>query len=242
MPPTLTFHKLPPSHPCMTVEAALKHKGLEFETVTLQPGVHNAEMEKIYGEGNTTVPGLVVDGEPVHGSVAILSRLEEISSDPSIYPEPIAAEVREAEEWGDRELQDLGRRLTFGALHFRPESFGTFGGMDGDLDPPGTDFAMKYIRQSWRYHGITAERLAADLAGLPEKVERIEAFAADGLIAGESPTAADFQIGATVRVLLTVADLDEYLVGTAGEKVARKLFPDYPGRAPKGCYPAGWLP
>ena len=235
----LTFHKLPPSHPCMTVEAALHHKGLEFETVTLQPGVHNAEMEKIYGEGKTTVPGLVADGEPVHGSVAILAKLEEIAPEPPLYPDSIAVKVSEAEEWGDRELQDLGRRLTFGTLHFRPESFGSFGGV-GELDPPGTDFAMKYIRQSWRYHGITAERLAGDLRGLPEKVERIEAFAADGIVAGEAPTAADFQIGATIRVLLTVGDLDAFLIGTAGESIARRWFPDYPGRVPTGAYPASW--
>ena len=66
--PALTLHVLPPSHPCMTVEAALRLKQLDYEKVTLTPGPHTSEMERIYGEGRTTVPGLLIDGEPVHGS------------------------------------------------------------------------------------------------------------------------------------------------------------------------------
>ena len=72
----------------------------------------------------------------------------------------------------------------------------------GQLDPAGTDFAMKYLHQGWRYHGITAEQLAEDLAGLPAKLDHVDALADDGVIGGEQATAADLQIGATIRVLL----------------------------------------
>ena len=89
MAPTLTLHILPPSHPCKTVEAALRVKGLDAEIVTMTAGAHNDELEAIYGAGNRTVPGMLVDGEPVHGSRAILERLEEIASEPSLYPAPI---------------------------------------------------------------------------------------------------------------------------------------------------------
>lgn len=239
--PALTLHVLPPSHPCMTAEAALRRKGLEYEKVTLQAGAHGDEMEHLYGEGRRTVPGLLVDGEPVHGSRAILKRLEALAPDPALYPEASADAVREAELWGDAELQDLGRRLPWAALHFRPEALGTFGG-SGPLDPPGTDLALKYVRASWKYHGITAARLAEDLAGLPAKLDRIDAFAEAGVIDGEAPTAADLQIGATVRVLLTVGDLHPLLVGRAGERIARRWFPDYAGEVPAGAYPAGWVP
>ncbi len=225
----------------MTAAVALEHKGLAYDRIDLAPGSHTDEMQKIYGEGNTTVPGLVVDGEPVHGSRAILARLEELAPEPSLFPERISEEVREAEKWGDEAFQDLGRRIPFGALHFRPEAFGTFGGVE-PLDPPGTDFAMKYIHQSWRYHGISAERLAEDLAGLPEKVEEIDRLAEDGVIGAEEPTAADLQIGATVRVLLTVRDLDPLLGGRAGERIARRWFPDYAGEVPAGALPLGWVP
>lgn len=238
--PALTLHVLPPSHPCKTVETALALKGLDFERVVLAPGKHNAEMEAIYGEGNGTVPGLLVGDEPVHGSRAILARLEQLAPEPALYPEPIAAEVREAERWGDEELQDLGRRLPWGAMHFRPESMGTFGG-GGELDPPGTDFAMRFVHGSWKYHGITCERLAGDLAGLPAKIDHIERLATDGVIGGDEPTAADLQIGATIRVLLTIGDLHPLLEGTAAERIARRWFPEYQGEIPAGAFPASWL-
>jgi glutathione S-transferase len=237
--PTLTLHVLPPSHPCRTAEAALRHKGLEYEVVTLTPGPHNEEMERIYGEGSKTVPGMLVDGEPVHGSRPILERLEQLAPDgPALYPSDA---VREAERWGDDELQDLGRRLPWGALHFRPEAMGTFGG-SGPLDAAGTDFAIGFARAMWKYHHISAERLASDLAGLPEKLDHVDALASDGVIGGDEPNAADFQIGATLRVLLTVGDLRPLMEGRSGERIARRWFPDYAGDVPAGAFPIGWVP
>src|SRR4051812_22049914 len=108
----LTLHVLPMSHPCLTAEAALRRKGLDYERVLLTPGAHGAEMERIYG--GRTVPGMLVDGEPVHGSRNILAHLEALEPEPALYPVPIAGAVREAEAWGDLELQDLGRRLPWG--------------------------------------------------------------------------------------------------------------------------------
>jgi len=241
MAAVLTLHVLPPSHPCMTAEAALRRKGLEYEKVSLTPGPHVEEMERVYGAGNTTVPGLLVGDEPVHGSRAILERLEQIEPDPPLYPEPIAGSVRKAERWGDEQLQDLGRRLPWGALYFRPEAMGTFGGGD-PLDPAGTDFAITYVRGTWKYHAITAERLAADLTALPEMIDHVDTLAGEGVLGGDEPNAADLQIGATLRVLLTVADLRPLIEGRPAEQVARGWFPDYPGQIPEGAFPAGWVP
>jgi len=225
----------------MTAEAALRHKGLEYERIDFQPGPHVEEMTRIYGEGNATVPGLLVDGEPVHGSRAILAKLEELAPEPALFPEPIAEAVIEAERWGDEELQDLGRRMPWGAMHFRPEAMGTFGGAKA-LDPAGTDFAIKLVRATWKYHGITAERLAEDLAGLPAKLDHVDSLAADGVIGGGDPNAADLQIGATLRILLTVGDVRPLVEGRPGEEIARRWFPDYAGEIPAGAFPAGWVP
>jgi glutathione S-transferase len=226
----------------MTVEAALERKGLEYEKVAL-PMPHTEEMERIYGPGNSTVPGMLLDGEPVHRSIAILERLEQLEPDPPLYPEPIADAVHEAERWGDEELQDLGRRLPWGALHFRPEAMGSFaGGGGGALDPAGTDFAIRVLRGMWKYHRISAERLASDLAGLPAKLDHVDALAADGILGGDEPNAADFQIGATLRVLLTVGDLRPLMDNRPAEELARRWFPDYAGEVPPGAFPAGWVP
>ena len=138
-------------------------------------------------------------------------------------------------------VQDLGRRLPWGALYFRPEALGTFGG-GKPLDPAGTDFAMKYVRASWKYHGITAQRLADDLARLPAKLDHVDALAAGGIVGGEHPTAADLQIGATLRVLLVVGDVRPMIEGRPAEQVARRWFPDYAGDVPAGAFPRSWIP
>src|SRR4051795_1522497 len=204
--PRLVFHVLPPSHPCATVEAALRLKGLEYEKVELKVGPHPQEMERLYGEGHRTVPGLLIDDEPVHGSNPILERLEQLAPEPSLYPPGLAEAVRAAAQWGDEELQDLGRRIPWGALHFRPEAMGTFAGA-GPLDPAGTDFAIRFVRASWKYHKISAVQLAEDLAGLPAKLDHVDALVSDGVLGGDAPTAADLQIGSTLAVLLTVGDV-----------------------------------
>ncbi len=235
----ITLHVLPPSHPCMTARAALELKGLEYEAVDLDLGKHGDQVEEIYGEGNRTVPGMTIDGELVHGSTAILERLDELVPENPLYPDGIAAQVRAAELWADGHLQDLGRRLPWGALYFRPEAMGTFGG-GGPLDPAGTDFAMKFIRSTWKYHGISCELLAEDLGAFPAMVAQIDEFATQGLVDGEEPTAADLQIAATIRVLLTVGDLHAALEGTTAERIARRHFPDYDGLVPAGAFPANW--
>lgn len=220
----------------MTVAAALDYKDLEYERVDFAAGEHVEKMQEIYGEGNSTVPGLLVNGDPVHGSRAILARLDMLKPDPTLYP---SEEVRDAERWGDEELQDLGRRLPWGALYFRPEAMGTFTGR-GTLDGPGTDFAIRYVHGSWRYHKISAARLQEDLAGLPAKLEHVEKLASRDVIGGERPNAADFQIAATIRVLLPIGDLAPLLHGSAAEGIALRLFPEYPGAVPAGAFPANW--
>jgi glutathione S-transferase len=241
--PRLVLHVLPPSHPCHTVEAALRAKGLEYERVELQAGRHMEAIAEIYGDGRTTVPGMLFGDEPVHGSNAILERLEELAPEPALYPADRAAAVRDAARWGDDELQDLGRRLPWGALHFRPEAMGTFAAPGAPaLDPAGTDFALRYIRASWKYHNISAVRLAEDLAGLPAKLDLVDAYVADGLLAGDTPNAADLQIGATLAVLMTVGDVRPLIAARPAVDVARKWFDERPGLVPAGAFPAAWVP
>ena len=61
------------------------------------------------------------------------------------------------------------------------------------------------------------------------------------MIGGDSANAADLQIGSTVRVLMTIGDLEPLLDGTAAERIAKRWFPDYPGHVPAGAFPAGWV-
>ena len=239
--PQLTLHVIPGSHPCRTVEAALAFKGLDYEHVVLPPGEHNAVIEEHYGEGRITAPGLLCNGEAYHGSRAALAALERVKPDPTLYPEPIAAAVSEAEAWGDGELQDMGRWFTWGAFHFRPECAFTFAG--GPVsDPETTDFAIRMIRGGWRYHGLSAVKIANGLAALGAKLDHVDELIADGVIGGETPNAADLQIGATIRIMLNIGDVAELIEGRPAESMARRWFPDYDGWIPPGAFPAAWIP
>lgn len=240
--PDLVLHVLPPSHPCATAEAALQLKGLAFERVELPIGRHQEPMAELYGESNTTVPGLLVDGDPVHGSNAIMERLEQIAPDPPLYPADRAEAVRAAAVWGDRELQDLGRRIPWGALHFRPEAMGTMAPGGGPLDPAGTDFAMKFIRASWKYHDLTAVQLAEDLQALPGLLDHIDGLIAEGVVGGPEANAADLQIGATLAVLRIVGDVRALIDARPASQLATRWFGERPGDVPAGAFPSGWVP
>ena len=52
-----------------------------------------------------------------------------------------------------------------------------------------------------------AERVGALVAGIPAQLDRVDRLIADGVIGGHEPNAADFQIAATLRVLMTYEDL-----------------------------------
>lgn len=239
--PSIQLHLIPASHPCRAVEEAVAIKGIEVEKIVSAAGEHNAVIAEHYGADKRTAPGMLVDGEPFHGSRAITAKLEEIAPEPPLFPEPIADAVREAERWGDEELQGLGRWLTWGAMHFRPEYFATYGG--GDLlDPAGTDFAIKFIRASWKYHSLTAEKVASGLASLPAKLDHADSLVAAGTIGGEAPNAADLQIGSTLRILMTVGDVAPLIESRPCGEMARKVFPEYAGEVAAGAYPAAWLP
>lgn len=239
--PSITLHGLPPSPPCFTIEAALRLKGLAYERVDFPLGEQSTKMPEIYGEGRVTVPGVLIGGEPVHGSTTIMPRIDELGDGPSLYPAGIADAVRDAELWGEGDLQLMGRYLPWGALHFRPEAMGYFAG-DVPLDPAGTDYAIKLLRRAWRYIGISAAGVAEHLQRLPGLLDEIARLVGEGIVGGEHPNAADLQIGASVRSLLVLEDLHPLLEANGVADMARRAFPEWPGHVPAGALPSGWVP
>jgi len=237
-PHRLVLQQYSISHPCRAVRAALQFKGLEYEIDEVVPGTRRDEIEANYGAGHTTMPGMLIDGEPVHTSVAIMRRLEELQPDPPLYPADKGDAVRDAEEWGDGELQDLGRRLPWGALRFRPQAAGALAGIE-ELRPKGIDAAFDSTFRAWRYHGISTVRLVDDVASLPALLDHADELVADGVIGGDVPNAADFQIGATLRTLMQIGDLAPMFEGRPCADMARRAFPDWSEHTlPAGVYPA----
>lgn len=239
--PRLVLHVVPFSHPCLAVSAALDRLGQEYETVTLETGRQGDEVEKIYGGERRTVPGLLVDDEPVHGTSTIFARLDELLPDAGLYPAASAGEIREAEAGIAEELQTTARVLVFGAMHFRPESMGTFAGVD-QLDPGGVDFAIKTMRGAWRYLDITAQRIHDTLQALPAQLDAVDALLDLGALGGEEPTAADFQIGSSLHLLVQIGDVRPLVEERPAWKVVSTLFEPGKGNVSAGAFPPGWVP
>lgn len=237
----LVLHVVPFSHPCLAVSAALDRLGREYETVELASGKHSEEIERLYGEGRRTVPALLIGEEPVHGTAAIFSRLDELHPEAGLYPEAVDGAIRAAEAGIAEDLQTSARVLVFGALHFRPESMGTFAGA-GQLDPAGVDFAIKTMRATWRYLEITAERVHSTLQALPAQLDAVDALIEAGAAGGEQPTAADFQLGSSLRLLAQVGDLGPLVEHRPAATLATTWFDRGSGDVPAGAFPPGWVP
>ncbi len=240
-PERLILHAVPFSHPCLAVSTALDRLGYEYETEQLVAGKHSQEIERIYGEGHGTVPALLVDDDPVHGTATIFARLHELSPDAGLYPDATATAIREVEAGIAEDLQSSARVLVFGALHFRPESMATFAGA-GQLDPPGVDFAIKTMRATWRYLDITAERIHATLQELPAQLDAVDELIAAGLAGGEAPTAADFQLGSSLHLLVQIGDVRPLVEGRPAAALAADWFEPGRGDVPAAAFPPGWTP
>jgi glutathione S-transferase len=79
------------------------------------------------------------------------------------------------------------------------------------------------------------------IAQVPEVLDHVDRLIADGVIGGEEPNAADFQIATSVRMLLNVADLDPVTKDRPAADLAMRYVPEFGTDFPAGLLPAEWL-
>ena len=195
--------------------------------------------------GTSTVPGVVFDdGEKVVGSRAIMEAIDARRPDPPLRPADGKQRraVDDAEEWGEQVLQPIVRRLTWWALTQDTGAQLSYLG-DAKLFPPTPRAAAKMVGRpvAWmerKFNDVDEAAVRADLAHLPSHLDRVDRWIEEGVIGGESPNVADLQIAPSLRLLLTLDDLRESIDARPSGKLARRLFPDYPGRVPAGVLPA----
>jgi glutathione S-transferase len=233
------------SHPCATVERALQLKGIPYKLVEFPPPMHMAAMKVLFGE--RTVPGLRIDGEKITGSRAILRRLDELQPEPALLPADPAerARVEEAEAWGDEVLQPLVRRVLWPMAKANPEAMASFS--EGSKLPAIPVPVLKVIapvvtRIEMKANAATDGTYPADLRSLPELLDRVDGWIADGVLGGELPNAADLQIATSLRLLMALGDLRPLIEARPAGQLALRLFPDYPGDVPAGAIPPEYLP
>jgi glutathione S-transferase len=236
------LYVIPGSHPSRTAMLMLERKGIPYKRVDLIPVASKAILRANRFPG-ITVPALKLDGTRVQGSREIGRELDSIQPDPPLYPKDPEqqAKVEEAEAWGD-EFQQKPRRFIWWALKrdrgpMAEYSEGARLGLPIGL---AVKTAGPIVALSARFNGATDENVRADLASLPEDLERIDGWISEGVLGGAQPNAADFQIAPSIRLAMSLDDLRPAIEDRPAGKHALRIAPDFPGQM-HPIFPAEWL-
>ncbi len=222
----------------------MRSKGIAYRRVDLLPLTQLLIGPLAYG--GTTVPGLRVEGARLVGSRTIMRHLDALVPEPPLLPaadDPARALVLEAERWGDEVLQAVPRRIIDVAFLSDPGAMESFAA-DSKLPLPRALLrpALPLTAKLMAFKNKAREETAQeDLRELPSKLDRIDAWIAEGILGGEAPNAADLQIGSTVRLLQCIGDVAPLIEGRPSERLG-SYFPPMVGAISKGTLPAAWIP
>jgi glutathione S-transferase len=242
--PSIRLYGIPLSHPVLAVRGMLDRKGLSYRYVDLLAGAHPLIL-RARGFGGATVPALKLpDGQRVQGSLAIAQALETFAPQPSLYPAEAGARAaaENAERWGETVLQPVPRRLIRWGLRHHLSQRRWFADVASPLPAPAlaglllTPVVPAFVWQA----GATDARVERDLAELPSLLDEVDRLLELGVIGGQQPGAADFQIGSSVRMLLAMEDVGRLVAGRPAQAFARRVVPGYP--TVPAALPARWLP
>ena len=237
-----TLYSLALSHPGQAAHLMLEHKGIEHRVVDLLPGIHPA-LVRARGFGGGTVPALRIDGRRIQGTLEISRALDGIRPEPPLFPaEPERRRaVEEAEAWGERELQPAPR-IAFRWSARNNRASRRWIAEQESLPLPGVVAEMNrpIIARLANLIGADDDGVRAVLDSLPAMLDHVDLLIAEGVICGDEPNAADFQILTTVRTLLTMEDLRAFVAGRPCEAPARELWPD-PVEPVPGALPDAWV-
>ena len=240
---TPKLYVLPGSHPCAAVEAALKLKGIDFKRVVLLPIAPLMVGPLRYG--GTTVPGMRIGSERLVGSRTIMRRLDELKPEPPLLPAPgeeSYGQVLDAERWGDEIFQGVPRRLIDAAFLRNPGAMESYAAetklpLPRPLLRPALPLTARLMAIK---NKASDESARADLLSLPQMLDRVDGWIADGVLGGERPNAADLQIGSTIMLLLSIGDVRPLIEGRPATRLVG-YFPPLVGEVPPGALPAEWV-
>lgn len=221
----------------------LERKGIPYKRVDLVAGVHKPVL-RLVGFSGVTVPALRLDGRRIQGTGAIARELDRVVPDPPLLPDDPAERVKveEAERWGDEVLQPAPRRIVWSVMKRdrSPTKSYLAGARLGVPVSVAASTAAPIIAYAARYNEATDERVRADLAALPAMIDHVDSLIGDGVIGGDEPNVADFQIATSLALLMTMDDLRPLIEGRPAGELARRLVPGFPGHA-SATLPADWL-
>jgi|SRR5215218_533717 len=238
-----TVYGLAASHPTRAAELMLEYKGIEHKRRDLLNVLHRP-MLRAMGFPGKSVPAVKLEGHKVQTTRALARELDRLVPEPPLFPADAdrRTAVEAAEKWGDEQLQPIPRRLSWAALKRDGSGLRSF--MDGPIMGIPAGLAAKtatpFVYGSVRLNKATDDNVRVDLISLPGMLDQVDDLIANGVIGGERPNAADFQIFTSVRLLMCFDDLRAELDGRPAAVKAQQLVPYYPGRVPP-VFPAEWL-
>jgi glutathione S-transferase len=239
-----TLYAVHTSHPSHAARLMLEHKGIEHEVVNLVPGTHPAAV-RARGFQSGTVPALRLAGRRIQGTRAISRALDEAQPEPPLFPVDPQQRIRveQAELWGDDILQPVPRRIGGWVFANRPEMRTRLAREAGLPVPRLLGLAGRPV--TWcnarKVGANDTEQVRATVEMLLPLLDHVDDLLNEGTIGGEQRNAADFQIGTSVRLLVTFADLAPALEGREATRFATALMPHYPTGVPAGLLPQEWL-
>jgi len=238
-----TLYSLPGSHPAKTTKAMLEFKGIDYKTIDLLPVLHKPILRAV-GFPGSTVPALKFAGEKLQNSVDIGRALDRLVPEPPLLPADADArkQVLMAEAFGEAELQHAVRQILWNAVRRSPRSIATF--LEGSNLPLPPAVAARtsgpIILGEYKINDATDENTRNGLAAMPGWLDRLDAWVEDGVLGGETPNAADFQIAPSVRLAATLQDLRPFIEPRPIWEVAKRVVPVYAGDVPP-TLPQEWL-
>ncbi|MFA9400828.1 MAG: glutathione S-transferase N-terminal domain-containing protein, partial [Acidobacteriota bacterium] len=234
---------IPGSHPGVSVQRMLEYKDIPYKRTDLLPVVSWAALKARRFPG-VTVPAIKIDGRRFQGSLDIARELERIKPEPPLYPADPAhrARVGEVERFGDEELQRRIRRPLLWMFGKNTAVLASY--LEGAKIHLPHGLAAKtagpFVALDARSHEATDENVRRDISLLPAMLQRIDDWIAEGVIGGGRLNAADFQIGPSLRLAMSLDDLRPAIENRPAGELAVRVVPDYPGRIPPVLPPA-WL-
>ena len=214
-------------------ERMLEHKGAEYRRIELPQTLHKP-IVRAMGFGGNTVPALMLDGRKVLGTRAISRALEEARPDPPLFPRDAArrAEVEDAEQWGEEVLQTFPRRVVLWVVLRDPRSAASF--VDGGPLARLPDWLLSALARPLARVAVRVNRTGdgparAALAELPGALEHVDELIRRGVLDGERLTAADYQIGCSLRILMCLDDLRPLIEPRPAGRLAVRACPHHPG-------------
>jgi glutathione S-transferase len=237
------LYVIPASHPSIAAQLMLEHKGIPYKRTDLLPVISKGVLRAV-GFPGITVPALKIDGDKVQGSRQIARELEHLRPEPPLFPadpEKRAA-VEEAERFGDEELQHPVRQILWWGIKKDREPLRSYSEGAKLGAPLGLlmKTAAPIVALSARFNEASDENARRAIEALPPMLDKIDAWIESGVLNGEQPNVADFQIAPSLGLAMTLDDLRPAIENRPARALAQRFVPNYPGKMPP-VLPAEWL-